>query len=512
MTTTLPLLRGNNISLEDALTDDDNILHRLDYPQKKEELWSYFLSHKSDIEELVSFHLHAKHCRVSDEADWLFGSYNVCIPVYIDLLSEERVLVRIPLPFKVGEANNPGNVDEKLRCEVATYIWIHENCPAVPIPSLYGFAFPDGQTFAKPSSVSFISRLQWHIIRTIRSWLGFPMRCPFVSLRRSNPLTTNGYMIISFIKNGQMLSNSWATHLLEDKTRRQTLFRDLANIMVSLNRTQFPQIGSLTLNNNGEVSLTNRPLTLRLQTFENEGIPTIPRDSTYRAVEPYILDLLQCHDNRIYYQPNAIHDLNDGQEQFAALTIMRGLLCQFISRQYRNGPLVFTLTDLHPSNIFVDNNWHITSLIDLEWACSLPVELQTPPYWLSGRPIDDIEHGEHLQIFEKIIHEFIDIFEAQEQKIQGSKAFQAHIMRTCWNRGSFWYFQAVHSPKGLLRVFNEHIQRRFCEEHCSQRVFDQTVSPYWCVGAEDFIQKKVEEEAEYKDRLRKRFGDFGQRF
>lgn len=90
-------------------------------------------------------------------------------------------------------------------------------------------------------------------------------------------------------------------------------------------------------------------------------------------MEPYILDLLQCHDNRIYYQPNAIHDLDDGQEQLAALTMMRGLLHHFVSRQYRNGPFVLTLTDLHPSNIFVDEEWHITCLIDLEWACSFPI-------------------------------------------------------------------------------------------------------------------------------------------
>jgi hypothetical protein len=41
-------------------------------------------------------------------------------------------------------------VDEKLRCEVATYSWIHQNCPMVPIPCLYGFGFPDGQTVCGP--------------------------------------------------------------------------------------------------------------------------------------------------------------------------------------------------------------------------------------------------------------------------------------------------------------------------------------------------------------------------
>ncbi|KAK2744476.1 hypothetical protein FQN55_006803 [Onygenales sp. PD_40] len=138
---------GGSVSLEDARIDDDNVLHRLDYPKKQEEFWSYLVSRKSDIEAIVRFHLRAKHCQVADESQWLYGSYNVCIPVYIKRPSEDRVLVRIPLPYKIGEANNPGNVDEKLRCEVATYIWIREHCPTVPIPSLYAFAFPNGQTF-----------------------------------------------------------------------------------------------------------------------------------------------------------------------------------------------------------------------------------------------------------------------------------------------------------------------------------------------------------------------------
>lgn len=140
----LPLLRGKHISLEDALTDDDNILHRLDYPRKQQEFWEHPQSYKAEIEQLVSFHLGAKHCRVADQEDWMFGAYNVCIPVQVNPPSGERILVRIPLPFKLGEVNCPGNVDEKLRCEVATYIWIHENAPSVPIPILYGFGFPGG--------------------------------------------------------------------------------------------------------------------------------------------------------------------------------------------------------------------------------------------------------------------------------------------------------------------------------------------------------------------------------
>ena len=120
----MPLLRGGSFFLEDALADDDNVLHRLDYRQKQKEFWSYLASRKNDIERIVCYHLRAVHCQVTDEADWLFGSYNVCIPVSVNPSSEDRVLVRKPLPYKIGETNNPENVDEKLRCEVATYIWI----------------------------------------------------------------------------------------------------------------------------------------------------------------------------------------------------------------------------------------------------------------------------------------------------------------------------------------------------------------------------------------------------
>lgn len=122
MLNTLPLLNGR-ITLDQALTDDDNILARIGCPRQRDEFFSYLSARKREIEDLVSFHLRVKKCRLSDVQTWLSGSYNVCIPVYISPPSSVRsVLVRIPLPYKVGEANSPGNVDEKLRCEVASYL------------------------------------------------------------------------------------------------------------------------------------------------------------------------------------------------------------------------------------------------------------------------------------------------------------------------------------------------------------------------------------------------------
>lgn len=358
--------------------------------------------------------------------------------------------------------------------------------------------------FTAPENVPLLTRLFWRARRTLLSWLQFPVPCRYVGRKRLDALKT-GYIIISFVTNGKMLSDSWEKFRY-DKTRRSNLFRGLAQITLSLNQSPLAHIGSLTLDNQGLLTLTNRPLTLRLHSLENEGIPTsISRNVTYSAVDTYLLDLLGCHDNRIHYQPNSIHDLDDGQQQLAALTTMRAVLHHFTRREYRHGPFVFSLTDLHQSNIYVDDEWHITCLIDLEWACSLPIELQCPPYWLSGRAVDDIEHGEPLETFGQILDEYLEAFAGEEMKMVGQALYQTPIMRRCWESGAFWYFQAVKSPKGLYRIFNHHIQRLFCPEHCRKRVFDQVVSPYWIVGAEGVIKKKIKDEEEYKDRLREMF-------
>lgn len=70
------------------------------------------------------------------------------LPAYLENWAQclaKRVLIRFPLPYKLGESQCPGNVEEKLRCEAATFVWIKKNCPDIPIPGLWGFGFPSGQ-------------------------------------------------------------------------------------------------------------------------------------------------------------------------------------------------------------------------------------------------------------------------------------------------------------------------------------------------------------------------------
>jgi hypothetical protein len=148
----LPLLKGT-ITLEDALTEDEDIIQQLSYPEKRLEFWLQLYRSQAQISEVVSRHLRIppSDFRLAEVEDWIHGSFNACIPIHIIKNSRtsnlpRQLIIRFPLPYKIGETYRPGNVDEKLRAEAATYIWLQTNCPNIPVPRLFGFGFPGTQS------------------------------------------------------------------------------------------------------------------------------------------------------------------------------------------------------------------------------------------------------------------------------------------------------------------------------------------------------------------------------
>jgi hypothetical protein len=145
------------MTLAEALDEEDDVLFPLKYSSQREDFFLWIYKHGEDFNELVSLHLglsSSESCRFGGFKEWNHGSFNVCIPIYIDNWKtrlEKPVLLRIPLPYKVGESRCPGNADEKLRAEAATFIWIKDNCSNIPVPILWGFGFPNGQSVQTPS-------------------------------------------------------------------------------------------------------------------------------------------------------------------------------------------------------------------------------------------------------------------------------------------------------------------------------------------------------------------------
>lgn len=356
--------------------------------------------------------------------------------------------------------------------------------------------------FTSIETASFYHRFMW-LPRRFVAWIFGRGELSRYVINNRSTLPDLGYLVIEHIDNGTLLSEDWAAGHGNDE-KRANLFGNLSRIMLRLAKLPLPKIGSWTMDDNGELKLANRPLTPLLHQQENAEIPTdIPRDRTYTSVESYYLDLIACQDNRIRHQPNSVHDQGDGEQQLAALTGLRALLPKFADRKHREGPFVLSLTDLHRSNIFVDEDWNITGIIDLEWACSRPVEMAGPPVWLSGRTLEEITF--HSEEYGKFHEEFVDALEREELD-QGESTDNAELMRESWETRKFWYSQALDSPNTLLALFVDHIQPRFAKLSSAQwDEFSHMLMRLWDVDSQGFISNKVVEQEKYLDHLRRVF-------
>lgn len=110
-----------------AKDQDANVLHELGYQHEKIQYFTHLYRNRGLIESMVAKQLGITAidaCHLVDLEDWIDGSFNVCIRVDIDTRArfpKKQVMIRFPLPYRVGEKPCPGNADEKIRCEAGTY-------------------------------------------------------------------------------------------------------------------------------------------------------------------------------------------------------------------------------------------------------------------------------------------------------------------------------------------------------------------------------------------------------
>ncbi|PYH81522.1 hypothetical protein BO82DRAFT_374721 [Aspergillus uvarum CBS 121591] len=457
MLITRKLLR-REIRYESVKEEETNILHQLGYYDKQFEFFSHLHNHQGWIQNTVAHHLSLDSPdlgHVSDIEDWLHESFDVCVPVTIRPKGI-RVILRLPLPYRVGEDFMPGNGDEKVRY--------------VPIPALYGFALSTGETFTC-DNLPLLYRWFHSFPRLACAWLGFPVPSRYVPHQpaRNEHAVTSSYLLLEYIEpttRGSILSNTWAD-AQNDSKRRANIFHGLARILLRSSQTPDPKIGSFIIDPKGYFTLANWPLSMEIQQLENEHIPTgTPRDYTYSTVDSYVTDIFDCHDCRFRHQPNAINDLGDCLFQLASLAGMRTVSKSIFQKGLRRGPFVFSLTDLHQRNIFVDADWDATCLVDLEWTCALPVEMVRPPYWLTNMGVDELVASES----DPVCTEFMDALVAEEKAIavtashsNKSPPLLSEIMQKAWATGTFWYTLALFSPSGLFMIFKQHVRPLFAK-------------------------------------------------
>ncbi|KEF50800.1 uncharacterized protein A1O9_13148 [Exophiala aquamarina CBS 119918] len=446
---------------EEIEEENDNMLVKLQWEPSRQAFFDDLQCQIPNIRRLVAHHLslsRSQQCKVSDRSEWRDGGFNACIPVNISNWREQRLMLRCPFPHMLG---GPDGLDEKIRRFIET-------------------------------------------LKRCWAWRQ-PFNAPFAPCKTPFPLKS-GYLLVDFVEKeqGTKLSEMWPP---ETDKQRQNFYRSLSRIMLDLAGHHFTKIGSFTVDNSGNISLSNRPLTIQLPLLESSGIPTsIPHDRTYVTTDSYIRDILKCHDMKLRYQPNAVPDESEAESQMAVLTMMRALSPNFTMDHLQSGPFCHIWTDCDPSNILVNERYDITCLFDLEWIPVLPIETLSPPFWLSGYPVDGLG-GEKRKHYDAMCVDFLDIFgqEDDDQSSPPKPGFYTKIMKDALEKATHWFWASLNHSRVTYNLFLEHLQPRLAPTHsagvdCIQ--FHRILAPYWTLNASGFIDAKITDHKNYLKDLR----------
>ncbi|KAK2798474.1 hypothetical protein FQN50_008834 [Emmonsiellopsis sp. PD_5] len=500
-------LKRGEVTYSWAKEEETNVLIALKDPRQTEKYLSHLRKHSDLVRRAAAHHLNLppEKCETDVPKNWMLGSFNICIPILV--CGRKEVLMRFPILHRVGESFRPGNADEKIRCEAGTYAWLDENCPSIPVPKLYGFALSTGQSFTAVENLPLLPRL-YHYVRC-RMLRLFGRTVPSGYVRHQGPALDGlkaGYVLIQYLdkSKGTMLSCTW-NDKRHDKDLRANLFKGLTQIILKLAKVPVPRIGSFVINDDGFLVLSNRPLSLEIHQLEREEIPVdIPRGMTYCSVDSYVADTLSFHDSRLHHQPNAINDEFDGIFQATALATMRSVASHFFQRDLRRGPFIYMLNDLHQSNILVDEGWNVRYLIDLEWACSRPIEMLHPPHWLTGENVD--MDSTAAELFAPIHQEFTGALEQEEKRFHGDNTTSlSEIMNRGWETKMFWFSLALMTPTGPSQIFYNHIRQKIVGDDVDRVAFLTIMKHMWTQDMKAFIAKKLKDKDAYERKLQEEF-------
>ncbi|RMY93110.1 hypothetical protein D0862_09308 [Hortaea werneckii] len=479
---TLSLSGGETFSLSAATKNERNILSRLQRSHATEQLRQDLWGERTRIEALVANHLRRMSpsaCTVQPTNTWFKGQFNICVVVHIQLGDQtlSKMIFRCPMAHKVGEQYTPGSVDEKMRTEVATYAWIEANCPEIPIPCLRGFGFSRSLQFTRRANGT-----------------GYDSDPSDSKFERP-------YMLLDYIGDkGTMLSQTLKKFRDADPDRLQNLLRGISRIMISLASKAQSRIGSLRFSDDGSIELGNRPLFCANTILESEGAPKVV-NRTYATEGHFIDDMLRFREESFRAQPNAVNDEEDCRLQMFHMVLLRRMKAHFADRHYQ-GPFVLQFTDFHASNIFVDDEWNIVSLIDLEFVCALPPSMLSAPYWLTVDAMDEI--SDRIDAYGRLHQLFTSTLRRYQQRLRHEHNVDlALAVESAWETYAYWFYGCFTSINCMPCCVEDHLYKKFRFEPSPDEElrYARILSSRWSSDPDAFVKQKLCDKAKYNDDL-----------
>ncbi|KAI9824467.1 MAG: hypothetical protein M1832_002002 [Thelocarpon impressellum] len=385
---------------------------------------------------LASSFNHGKPCRLVGKHKK--GSFNVCFPVTfepargrqevedVEMQEEQQNdspqwMVRFPILPRLAFP------EEKLRGEIATMKYIAQHT-SIPMPEIRGFGFGGD----------------------------YPTGLPF--------------LILEFVE-GRPLVELKYNEL--EPPRKETLYRQLADIFVQLRQQKFGHVGALTLDANGDPTFArHRPLGIDFNDGQLDGQDPAsllgPHD-VFTSAKGYIRFLTQMAITT--FCASVI-------SQLYALHRMRDYLSSWSHSSYAGGPFVLMHGDLLPGNVIVYDNLRICAILDWEWSHTVPLQCLAPPFWLSGVPLEQIFYKNRLPGITQAWAELAEQVRRVEVERPGPRLSQLWCHFGPGTVDSMLVAHSLHSLSHLTEVFRVHLNFRDAGHAARfKRFFDPACNP-----------------------------------
>ncbi|KAL5364873.1 kinase-like domain-containing protein [Aspergillus floccosus] len=347
--------------------------------------------------------------------------------------------------------------------------------------------------FPQPGSTMFSEekvRNEIAIMRYIHDQTSIPV--PFVihwGTRKESPLELGPFIIMEYVNNSTNMYDALNTPgcprsdrgILDpniDEHKLESLYGELAEVLLQLSRPSFPRIGALRQSDDFTWEVAYRPLSMPMSELVQLG--SLPRsrlpspDATYETASSYYEALAELHIAHLANQRNdAIDSADDCRRKFAARCLFRKLArSRKLTKRWASldkGPFKLWCDDFRPGNVLLGDALKIVGVVDWEFTYGAPVEFPyAPPWWLLIEKPENWAGGleDWSRVFECRLQTFLKAMVDREAHAIRQGRLEEHQrlsgpMRHSWESGDFWVSYAARNNFAFDVIYWQKIDQRF---------------------------------------------------
>ncbi|KAI2795233.1 hypothetical protein POX_a01838 [Penicillium oxalicum] len=227
---------------------------------------------------------------------------------------------------------------------------------------------------------------------------------PFIyqsGTKKESPLELSPFIIMDYIEHETKMYEALNTpgcpidergilNPAIDQERLETLYRQLAGILLQLSVPSLPRIGSLRQIDDFTWEVARRPLSMNMNELVRLG--TLPQSklpglhTTFTTSSSYFEALADLNIEHLVHQRNdSVESADDCRRKFVARGLFRKLARdkRLTDPLLEEGPFKIWCDDLRPADVLLHSDLKIAGVVDWEFTYAAPAEFSyAPPWWL----------------------------------------------------------------------------------------------------------------------------------